>query len=228
MAPQSSVAAALAQKLRRLQTNYVAVAEDIAARAPRLPAEAVVRVLARYERGAFLRIKTRMLQAQSTEKAAAARAKQDAALAVTRKRTAAPARELASISDGFEALHTNYRRGRRARRAAVVLDMRRAFAFFETMRGRLERKRLHRRAAGVATLLRVRSCFRTLRAHARGEKVVNEISRLTNRRSARRALGSLQKLRLRACTVSFSSWLSFSVARTAEGRGIFCAGRRFF
>ena len=39
---------------------------------------------------------------------------------------------------------------------------------------------------------------------------------------------SVQKLRLRACTVSFSSWLSFSVARTAEGRGIFCAGRRFF
>ena len=223
MAPQSSVAAALAQKLRRLRTNYVAVAEDIAARAPRLPAEAVVRVLARYERsrdvrGAFLRIKTRMLQAQSTEKAAAARAKQDAALAVTRKRTAARARELASISDGFEALHTNYRRGRRARWAAVVLDTRRAFAFFETMRERLERKRLHRRATGVATLLRVRSCFRTLRAHARGEKVVNEISRLANRRSARRALGLLQNLRLRGMEICIAIIRADRVAKACAAR----------
>merc|ERR1712147_398129 len=68
--PQSnggSVAAALRQRLQSLQTSYATKAEDIAARAPRRPAENVIRILERHERsrdvrGAFHRIKTRMFQ----------------------------------------------------------------------------------------------------------------------------------------------------------------------
>ena len=57
-----SVATALRQKLQSLQTSYATKAEDIASRAPRRPAENVIRILERHERsskvrGAFHRIK---------------------------------------------------------------------------------------------------------------------------------------------------------------------------
>ena len=187
-----SVAAALRQKLQSLQTSYATKAEDIASRAPRRPAENVIRILERHERsskvrGAFHRIKTRMFQERAVEKEAARRATRDAQLALERKRVLQRARELDAMSDGLEALRDLAHRKRRERFAEIACDTRRAFAFFAAMRPRLARRKLERRASGIAALLRVRSCFRTLRAQARRGKIVREISRSANRRHARRA-----------------------------------------
>ena len=196
-----SVAAALRQKLQSLQTSYATKAEDIASRAPRRPAENVIRILERHERsskvrGAFHRIKTRMFQERAVEKEAARRATRDAQLALERKRVLQRARELDAMSDGLEALRDLAHRKRRERFAEIACDTRRAFAFFAAMRPRLARRKLESRAAGVSSLLRVRSCFRTLRAQARRGKLVREISRSANRRHARRALRALQLLKL--------------------------------
>ena len=105
-----SVAAALRQKLQGIQTTYATKAEDIASRAPRRPAENVIRILERHERsskvrGAFHRIKTRMFQGRAVEKEAARRATRDAQLALERKRVLARAREFDSLSDGLVASH---------------------------------------------------------------------------------------------------------------------------
>ena len=218
-----SVAAALKQRLQSLQTSYVSKATDIASRAPRRPAENVIRILERHARsrdvrGAFHRIKTRMFQERAVEKAAARRAVKDAALALERKRVLERARELDSMSDGLEALRDLAHRKRRERFAEIACDTRRAFAFFAAMRPRLARKRLESRAAGVASLLRVRSCFRTLRAQARRGKLVREISRSALRRSARRALGALQRLRLRGVERRIALLRADRVAKASAAR----------
>ena len=205
-----SVAAALKQRLQSLQTSYATKAEDIASRAPRRPAENVVRILERHERsskvrGAFHRIKTRMFQGRAVEKEAAKRAVKDAQLALERKRVLQRARELDAMSDGLEALRDLAHRKRRERFAEIARDTRRAFSFFAAMRPRLARKRLESRAAGVSSLLRVRSCFRTLRAQARRGKIVEEISRSANRRHARRARGAALRLRGVERRIAFTS-----------------------
>ena len=197
--------------------------KDIASRAPRRPAENVIRILERHERsskvrGAFHRIKTRMFQERAVEKEAARRAVKDAQLALERKRVLQRARELDSMSDGLEALRDLADRKRRERFAEIASDTRRAFAFFAAMRPRLARKRLESRAAGVSSLFRVRSCFRTLRAQARRGKIVREISRSANRRHARRALRALQLLKLRGVERRIALLRADRVAKASAAR----------
>jgi hypothetical protein len=218
-----SVAAALRQKLQGIQTTYATKAEDIASRAPRRPAENVIRILERHERsskvrGAFHKIKTRMFQERAVEKEAARRATRDAQLALERKRVLVRARELDSMSDGLEALRDLAHRKRRERFAEIACDTRRAFAFFAAMRPRLARRKLEGRASGIAALLRVRSCFRTLRAQARRGKLVREISRSANRRHARRALRALQLLKLRGVERRIAFLRADRVAKASAAR----------
>merc|ERR1711903_427266 len=86
------------------------------------------------------------------------------------------------------------------------------------MRPRLARRKLESRASGIASLLRVRSCFRTLRAQARRGKLVREISRSALRRSARRALGTLQRLRLRGVERRIALLRADRVAKASAAR----------
>ena len=188
-----SVAAALRQKLQRLQTSYATKAEDIASRAPRRPAENVIRILERHERS-YLKCAARSTKSRrACFKKEPSRRKPRSGRRATRSSPSSASAFYAGPGARFNERRPGgpggtSRTGKDERFAEIACDTRRAFAFFAAMRPRLARRKL-----GKPRFWHLRAPPRPVvlpplrRAQARRGKIVREISRSANRRHARRA-----------------------------------------